>query len=137
MRQYLELLKTTPLFFGIKDTKDLEWVLNCVDGNVKTYRAGETIIEQGEDLYFVGMVINGIAQSVDGETSTLTDAGELFVFGFEEGKSVKSEAKIIAKTDCSILWMRWIRLKKICNFECEFHKKLIENLGKMMKCNNK
>lgn len=133
MKQYLELLKTTPLFFGIRDTKNLEWVLNCVDGKVKTYRAGETIIEQGEDLYFLGMVVTGIAQSIDGERSSLTDVGELFDFCFEEGKSIKSEAKITAKTDCAILWMRWIRLRKLCNFECAFHKKLIENLDKLMK----
>ncbi|WP_206459033.1 hypothetical protein [Anaerovorax sp. IOR16] len=137
MKQYLELLKTTPLFFGIRETKDLEWVLKCVDGNVKTYRAGETIIQEGEDLYFVGMVVSGIAQSMNREKSTLTDVGELFDFCFEEGKSIQAEAKITAKTDCAILWMRWIRLKKICNFECEFHKKLIKNLEKLMKCDKK
>ncbi|WP_324823811.1 hypothetical protein [Sinanaerobacter sp. ZZT-01] len=136
MKQYLELLKTTPLFYGIKESKDLEWLFKCVDGNVKTYRAGETIAEEGEALYFTGMVVSGIAQSIYKDKSILTDAGELFDFCFDEGKSIQSEAKIIAKTDCSVLWMRWIRLKKVCNFECEFHKKVIDNLEKLTKCSN-
>lgn len=134
MKQYLELLKTMPLFFGIKESKDLEWVLKCVDGNVKNYRAGETITEEGEDVYFTGMVLSGIAQNIYKDNVVLTDIGELFPFCFEEDKSIQSDAKIVAKTDCSILWMRWIRLKRVCNFNCEFHKKLIENLNQLTPC---
>ncbi|WP_130863529.1 cyclic nucleotide-binding domain-containing protein [Bacilliculturomica massiliensis] len=128
MEKYLDLLLAMPLFQGIGNKKDLAWVMKCVDGNVKEYRAGEVIFEKGEDVYFEGMIVSGIAQMEDGDKVVNIDTSKLIPIPYESGKSVQSPGRVTAKTDCRILFMRWIRLMKICNFECAFHKQLLKNL---------
>ena len=133
MNPYLDLLLTMPLFEGISDKKNLAWVLKCIDGTVKDYRSCDVIFEEGEDVYFAGMVVSGVAQmlTAQGEASEQVDEGQLLPVTYDGEKSGKAVQKIVAKTDCKILFMRWIRLMKICNFECAFHKRLLENLEKM------
>lgn len=134
MKQYYELMKMSPLFRGITKNEELTMLLKCIDGNVKAYGAGETIISEGEDLYFAGMLLSGVAQELaaDGSALSAKDFGELLTGGFSEGKSVKAPAAVIAKTDCEVLWVRWIRAARICNFSCPYHKKALENLNRLM-----
>lgn len=132
MERYLDLLLNMPLFQGIKDKKDLAWVLKCVDGTVKSYRAGEVIYEKGEDVYFAGMVMSGIVQ-MEGEDGLVNiDAAGMIPIPYDGSKSVTAPGRVTAKTNCQLLNMRWIRLVKICNFECEFHKQLLRNLENLM-----
>lgn len=131
MEKYLDLLLNMPLFQEIKDKKDLGWVLKCVDGNVKDYRAGDVVFEEGEDVYFAGMVMSGILQMESGEGVVNIDTAAMIPIPYDKEKSVKAPGRLTAKTDCSVLFMRWIRLVKICNFDCAFHRQLLKNLDNM------
>lgn len=131
MKQYYPLIKQIPLFNHFKSDKDMDWIFNCIDGSVKTYQAGETIFSKGEPMYFAAVVLDGMVQAIGGEKTELMDVGDLVFSGYEEGKSVVSPADYVAKTNCTLLFMRWIRMTRVCNFECEFHKKLLEKYNKL------
>lgn len=132
MQEYLDLLLSMPLFQGIEDRKNLAWVLKCVDGTVKEFAAGEAIYEIGEDVYFAGMLMEGaVLLEGSSEEPRKVNASELIPIPYSGEKSAKSPWKVTAESNCRILFMRWIRLMKVCNFECGFHKQLLENLENM------
>lgn len=134
MKQYYGRIKQLPLFDHISEDKDLDWMFRCIDGNVKTYRAGDVIFSQGEEMYFAAVVVEGMVQGLTKEgDSALFDPGDMLFTDYSEGKSVPAPMEFVAKTDCSLLLMRWIRMTKVCNFECAFHKQLLENFNRIKK----
>ena len=131
MKEYYPLIKQLPLFDHFKSDKDLDWIFNCIDGSVKTYSAGETIFSKGEDMYFAAVVLEGMVQEMGEDAAEIMDFGDFLFSGYEEGKSVAAPADYVAKTDCKLLLMRWIRMAKVCNFECEFHKQLLAKYNEL------
>lgn len=133
LNPYLNVLLTMPLFSGVESRDDLAWLLNCIDADLKEYRAGEEAVSPGEDLYFAGMVISGTLQAEeDGEIRQI-DAGQMIPVPFEAGKAYAvSKARVTAKTGTKVLSMRWMRMPQVCNFNCEHHKKFIQNLWDLM-----
>lgn len=135
MKKVDELAKLSPIFQGIVKNEEISSLMQCVDGSVKYYGAGDIIVSAGEELYFLGNLLTGLAQeqAADGSTLRTVNQGEMVTWGFSDGKWIKAENDVCAKTDCAVLWLRWIRAAKICNFSCEFHKKALENLERLTK----
>ena len=131
MKSYYPIIKQLPLFDHFKNDKDLDWIFNCIDGSVKQFKAGETIFSKGESMYFAAVVLEGMVQGIDDDGTELMDPGDVVFTGYEEGRSVAAPKDYVAKTDCSVLMMRWIRMTRTCNFECEFHKQLVEKYNKL------
>lgn len=137
LNPYVNLLMTMPLFAGIESRDDIVWLLNCIDAKPEQYKAGDQIVSPGESLYFGGMVISGTLQAEEnGEIHNL-DAGAMIPVPFETGKAyAEATVSVTAKTDATVLMMRWIRMSQICNFQCKFHQQYIQNLTKLMKRHN-
>lgn len=131
MKQYYAQIRQLALFSHMKEDKDMDWLFRCIDGSVREYRAGETIFSVGEETYFAAVVVDGMVQGLSKEGgAVLFDPGDLLIDDYREGKSVVSPLDYVAKTDCKLLFTRWIRMMKVCNFECAFHRQLLEKLSR-------
>ena len=123
----------SPLFDGIaKD--DLRGVLECTGYHMGTYRKGEIIAKEGEQIRHIGIILAG---SVDmnkedlwGEKTMLVrmGKGELFGETFACGTEHLAAATFVAYTDCRILFVPFERIMSTCSNSCAFHQRLITNM---------
>lgn len=139
------VLKQLPLFAGIEDQGDLDWLLNCIDGKEKWYEPGDVIQAPGESVEFTGVILSGTAQvyrqeATGEETQVETlESGALYSLYPPAGKSAADEVPsespvgIKAVTECQVLPLRWKRLMHLCNFNCEYHQRLIDNMNEILK----
>ena len=57
-QEYINALKTCPLLKDINET-DFDVLVTFLNGIIKTYRKGQTIIHFGDSIYAVGIVLEG------------------------------------------------------------------------------
>lgn len=139
------VLKQLSLFSGIEDQGDLDWLLNCLDGKERWYEPGEVIQAPGQPVEFTGVVISGTVQvyrrEENGEETELEtlESGALYSLYPPAGESAAEETPqespvgVKALTQCQTLPLRWKRLMHLCNFNCDYHQKLIDNMNEVLK----
>ena len=123
-----------PLFQGITVEKDIKWLGGCIDGEVKSYESGDTIIAKGDSEYFIRYIVEGIVFSP--EEGEIKDVGAFLCEKedwIESEKSFIAQKTYLAKTNCKVLQMRNIRANKLCSYNCAFHKQFLEQLDLLMK----
>lgn len=135
MKEYLKILKKCTLFNTIA-TDNLESLLGCLNAKIYSYKKGETIIAEGTQARYIGIVLSGSARIMQidyyGNKSILGTAkpsqlfGEAFACANADAMPVTVEAvenSQIMLADCN-------RILKTCCNNCEFHQQLIFNLMK-------
>lgn len=58
MKKYIEILKQTQLFAGIKDN-ELSAMLDCLQATIKTYKKGEYIFREGDYIDKITILVQG------------------------------------------------------------------------------
>ena len=61
MKNDLRILRMSPLFKGVKE-QDMEEMISCLNGQVKTYGKNERILTEAETLKRVGVILDGCVQ---------------------------------------------------------------------------
>lgn len=130
---YSDSLKKSPLFKGIEED-NIKSMLACLSAKKKSYKKGEIIFHNGEDINSMGMVLAGSVhifkddfwgnRAIIGEAS----AGNLFGETYACVESETIEVSVAAVEDSEILFLDVQRILKTCTNECEFHTRLIYNL---------
>lgn len=110
MQQYLEILQTCRLFAEIPPDS-LKTMLECFAPTIQTYAKQQTLLQAGEPLHHLGIVLTGKVQLVrldyDGNrsiTASLSPAqpfGEAFVCAGVDAAPIS----VIAATESTILWL--------------------------------
>ena len=116
----MALIRSHPSFAHFKSDADIKWFLQCMDAKIQTEPAGTLLCAQGEKQEFVPIVLQGE-----------TDAA---VPPFARWQRIQSEsglapsvialvppATVRTSGACRILWLRVMRLFRICNRHCDFH----------------
>ena len=126
-------LTQTPLFQGI-DPQELDSLLQCLGTRRRSFRRGETILQEGQPTEVIGVVLSGMAvmeyQDFQGVNSVLGSAHPGMVFG-EAYACIPSEPLLIsvrAAEDTEVLFLNVGRVLTTCPNSCGFHARLVRNL---------
>ena len=135
MKNFLEVLRKCPLFFGIDD-ENLSSMLGCLGAETESYKKGETVLSQGEPAEYLGIVLSGAVQivSIDyyGNRNIVVSIepsqifGESFAFAGVESLPVS----VIAAESTEVMLIDAQRITQSCSNACSFHSHMIFNLLK-------
>lgn len=135
--EYIGILKNNILFKNIEED-ELKGLIACICPNIYSYQKNEMIARGGEELKGIGIVLAGKIEIVK-ETSlgnrvilaklaTGAIFGEVATFS-NEGLSV---ATVIATQNAKVMFLPPKKISGNCGRLCESHKKLIDNLIKIL-----
>ncbi len=121
------------LFDGISG-EDVERMIVCFGAVFRSFKTGATIYDypgSGDD---VGVMLEGKASMIrtdeDGEVAVMElysegdIFGEVLAFANETGDSVK----VIAESDCNVMFIKYSQITKRCERACEHHSRLVGNM---------
>ncbi|MDO5539240.1 MAG: Crp/Fnr family transcriptional regulator [Eubacteriales bacterium] len=143
MKKYFdsEILRECPLFYDIAD-EDLLVMLDCLGAKVVSYKKRETIMSEGEPARNIGIVLSGAAQIIRvdyfGNRSIVADLrpAELFGESFACAGVEAVPVDVVATEDTEALMIDCLRITQSCTSACEFHRKIIYNLLKVVATKN-
>ncbi len=121
------------LFKGISPA-NLAAMLNCLGAYQKKYRKNTTILAEGEDIKFVGLVLAGavkiIKSDYNGNQIIIAEIGEGDIFAevFACAQIAASPVTIIAAAESIILFFDYRKIIATCSASCQFHQQLIANM---------
>ena len=137
MKEYFDLLLSTPLFSGI-DLTDLEPMLHCLGATMVTVIKGDPVFLEGDAAGFIGVVLEGCVQVVQedfyGNRSVLIHAekGELFGESFACANIETIPVSGYAVRDSKLLILSCQKMLTVCSSACTFHNQLVKNLLKVV-----
>ena len=133
MTEYLEILRRSPLFRGIK-TEELSALLDCMGARPRRMKKGDTVLAAGERATHLGIVLAGRVQvsrlKADGQRIVMGEIrpGQLFAESFACAQAEALPVTATAGTDGAVLLLDSGRLSAPCSAACAFHGRLIANL---------
>lgn len=140
----IELLKSvdSPLFAGMTP-EDRVSALTCTGYHINTYKKGQIVLFEEEDVKYIGIVLQGVVDMVKedhwGNKTMLLRLGKNDMFGetFACGEDNLSVVTFVVTADAKILFMPFHRVMHNCANACAFHQKLIENMVKVIAGKNR
>lgn len=140
----IELLKAvdSPLFAGMTP-EDRVSALTCTGYHIGTYKKGQIVLFEEEDVKYIGIVLQGAVDMIKedhwGNKTMLLRLGKNDMFGetFACGEDSLSVVTFIVSGDAKILFMPFHRVMHNCANACAFHQKLIENMVKVIAGKNR
>ncbi len=142
MRKNKIELYDLPLFQGIR-TENLSPLLVCLAGHEKTYKKGEIIYLEEDDVKNVGVILEGtvlmLKEDVWGNQTLLAymEPGEVFGETFAVRKTERtSYVNFEASQDCRILFMSFHHILHTCQNACTFHQQVIVNMMQLISQKN-
>ena len=123
----------SPLFNGIKP-EEMEPMFSCIGYHIGTYKKGEIIAFEEENIKHIGIVISGavdmIKEDLWGNRTMLIRMrkDELFGETFACGSDNLAVVTFVAYEDTRILFLPFDRVMHNCTMACAFHHRLIENM---------
>ncbi|MFU0826153.1 MAG: cAMP-binding domain of CRP or a regulatory subunit of cAMP-dependent protein kinases [Lachnoclostridium sp.] len=141
MHQDIEILKQVSLFKGIKEP-DIEQVLECLRGNVKQYVKNQVIVLTGNEISFLGIILDGtvqiIREDIMGNRMIVANLGRGEIFGETIACAgiKESPVSVVATEPSRILMLSINRIVTPCRNACNFHASLITNLLSLLAVKN-
>lgn len=141
MKKYFDILRKCSLFNNIKD-ENLILMLGCLGATIKCYDKKETIIEEGENARYIGIVLSGSAQIIKidyfGNRSIVSglEPSEMFGESFACAGVEAIPISVIANEQSEIMLIDCERIMHLCSNGCDFHQQIIFNLMKIMATKN-
>ena len=133
----MNVLKKCALFADVEE-KDLTALLNCLGARKESFPKKSVILSQGGKADVIGVVLRGSVriERVDwfGERSVLGQAeeGELFAETFACAGAESLPVSVIATEDSEVMLMDCTRILYACSNACEFHRRIIFNLMRVL-----
>ena len=132
MQDILSEVKS-PLFDGIKP-EDRKAMLGCIGYHVSTYKKGDIVAFEAENIRHIGIVLSGsvdmVKEDLWGNKTLLlrTWKDEMFGETFACGEDNLSIVTFLVSEDAKILFIPFDRVMHSCTMACAFHHQLIENM---------
>lgn len=132
MKEVLSALNS-PLFDGI-NPEDRITMLSCIGYHIGTFRKGDIVAFEAENIKHIGIVISGavdmVKEDIWGNKTMLvrTRKKELFGETFACGSDNLSVVTFLVSEDAQILFLPFDRVMHSCTMACMFHHQLIENM---------
>lgn len=122
-----------PLFEGISP-EERKGMLGCIGYHVDSFRKGDIIAFEEENIRSVGIVLSGsvdmIKEDVWGNKILVARMGKDEIFGesFAWGKNKQSAVTFIVSEDAKVLVIPLDRVMHSCTNTCVCHRQLVENM---------
>ena len=122
-----------PLFEGISP-EERKGMLGCIGYHVDSFRKGDIIAFEEENIRSVGIVLSGsvdmIKEDVWGNKILVARMGKDEIFGesFAWGKNKQSAVTFIVSEDAKVLVIPLDRVMHSCTNTCACHHQLVENM---------
>jgi CRP-like cAMP-binding protein len=135
--KYMEILLKVSLFDGIAPI-ELEALLGCIGARQKNYLKDEYIINAGDDVTGVGIVLAGSVQVLkedkDARRTILAglSIGDIFQEVFACAGIKKSPVTVLATSSADILFVDYEKIVHSCANSCNFHSRLISNMLRIL-----
>lgn len=132
MEEYIKILKSNSLFYGIDENK-IKFILKCMDAKCAQYQKDEFIISEGSTVRNIGIVLSGHGESikhdVSGKTSiiTLLKPGSFIGVLLSGSRDRKSPVAVQAQDNLKVLFINIEKIIKGCRKHCTDHQKLLRN----------
>ena len=132
----------SPLFDGLELSERVA-MLDCIGYHIKTFRKGEILGFEAENIKHVGIVLSGavdmIKEDLWGNKTMLVRARRDDVFGetFACGSDNLSVVTFQVSEDAQILFLAFDRVMRSCTKACRFHHRLIENMVRVIADKNR
>lgn len=116
------------------DEKDLQGILTCLGAFEKIYSKNEIIVNEGDRINFVGIVIEGgvkiLKTDYNGNEVIIAEVanGEMFAEVFACAEILKSPVSITATTNSCVMFFDYKKIISSCSSSCSFHQQLILNM---------
>lgn len=132
----------SPLFDGIRP-EDRTTMLGCIGYHFGTFRKGDIVVFEGENLRHIGIILSGSVDMVKedlwgNKTMLLRMHGnDLFGETFACGQDNLSVVSFLVSEDAQILFMPFDRVMNSCTMACVFHHRLVENMVRIIAGKNR
>lgn len=141
MKQNLKIMMRVSLFRGVSE-QDLEAMLACLGAVERKYRKNDVILLAGTKITSIGVMAEGSAQitrdDAEGNRAILSELvrADLFAEAYVAAGSMEIPVTVIATSDCRIVWIPFNKIVEPCSSACSFHKKLIQNMMRVIAMKN-
>lgn len=121
------------LFEGIKGS-EVNCMMSCFGAVFRTFRAGATVYDYSESGDEVGVMLKGGATMIrtdeNGEVSVMEIFAEGDIFGevLAFSNAAGDSVKVIAESDCEVMFIKYSQITKRCEKACEHHSRLVQNM---------
>ena len=132
----------SPLFYDIRP-EDMNPMLSCIGYHIGTFKKGDIVVFEGDNLKHIGIIIAGCVDMVKedlwGNKTMLMRMrkDELFGETFACGSDSLSVVTFMVSEAAKILFMPFDRVMHSCTMACQFHHRLIENMVKIIADKNR
>ena len=132
----------SPLFDGIRP-EDRKLMLGCIGYHIGTFRKGDIVAFEAENIRHLGIVLCGAVDMVKEDlwgNSTLLDRtrrGEVFGETFACGSDNLSTVTFLVSEDAQILFLPFDRVMHSCSMACQFHHRLVMNTVRIIANKNR
>lgn len=133
MEKYIPILKRTKMFSGV-DEHDINSLIDCNGARLETYRKGEYVLTQGEDISDIIVLVEGKLhiqrddfwgnRSILGEVAV----GEIFGEAYAPPDSGRLLNDVVAVENSAVMRFDLKKLLTACDAGCDFHLTVIYNL---------
>ena len=132
MKEFLPVLKKSPLFSGIEDA-EIEAMTDCLGMETRTYQKDELVYRFGDTVESVGLVLSGkvyiVREDFWGNRNLVGMAGPGQTFAESYAcTSVPLGVAVLAGEKTQIAFFRVRRVLTTCPNACAFHARLVRNL---------
>lgn len=130
------------LFQGIRQ-EDMGAMLHCTGYHMGTYRRGQVIALEAEQIKHVGIVAAGavdmIKEDLWGNKTLLMRLRKSEMFGetFACSEDTRSVVTFTAAEDTQVLFIPFYKIMHTCSMACEFHQRLVENMVRIIAAKNR
>ena len=132
MPEYINVLKKARLFSQI-DTNEIDCMLKCLCAKRVDYAKGDFIIEEGDKVQDLSIIVSGNGRSIKWDTSgreiiiTLLQKGDEIGAILAADSVGRSPVTVQAMDDVSLIQIPFDRICNRCSGACFKHDKLLRN----------
>ena len=134
----LEALTRFPLFEGLT-AGELEALLPCLDGYIRSYPRNSFLILDEDTVPYVGMLLSGmifmLKEDANGHQSFLNYMlpGDLFGESFSlRKKKTPAHVSFLAARNTTALFLPLGKIMRSCEHRCRFHRIMNENMYELL-----
>ena len=129
-------MSSCKLFDGISETQRAH-LAECMRPAIRDFEKGETVIMEGDRLSQIGIVLSGTLEakkvSAYGDSVIISTLSEGDVVGEALCASgMESPVTVFASSPCRLAFISFARIMSVCSDSCAFHRRLIENLIRIL-----
>ncbi len=133
MKNYLPVIRSSPLFFGISE-EELAAMLACLGTREESFPKDAFLLRVGDTAESIGLVLEGsvlvIQEDIWGNRNILSKAGagETFAAAYACAPAAALPVSVTAETPVTVMLLNVKHVLNVCPSACAYHSRIIRNL---------